>query len=499
MKGKINLFIVSLATFLLFSTNAFAANNFSIDAPSSVTMGKSFTVKVLYNGTDKAGSFQSQLTMVNASCSVTSTHSSGTNNCTGGVCHSAFASDSGIPSGTTLLTLSCTPQGSTTATFKVSMIGNDAWNVDGDVQIKISSASKSIKINGTTTKSTTTTTKSTAPPRTTTTRSNTIKPTTVKTTTRKPTTNSTTRKTVQNSTSNITKNTNTQTITSNVSSNTTLRIDLTDPTETTTEKEEESIKTVEVVPDNVKLNDLKIVGYDIKFIPNRLNYTIEVDKDVKELYIIADKNSDSIVVDNDGVVGIDGEKEVVIRVSSTVSSDEIEYTIKIKTKTYEGISFTVFLASLGIIILLLIILRIVQEIRKIKKNQSKDRKKKTILESKKNDSFPPIEKKADNYNIDESKNIDINKKDNNNSYEALLDELDNKPADKTVMPLSETFNQNELTDYEKQKIDDEDELWLTVETKTNNDNVLVEVSDVVPNTEEDVDKLFDNVDDYLEK
>lgn len=498
MKKKINLIIVALIAFLTFSSRSYAANYYEISAPSSATIGSSYTVKVLYKGTDKAGSFQTQISIVNASCSLSSTHSSGVTNCNGGVCHSSFASADGIGSGTTLVTLSCKPQGSGSSTFKVSTVGDDSWNVDGDQAIKISSASKSVTINGTTTKKTTTTTKSTAPYRTTTKKSTSSKNTT-KATTNRNTTNSTATK--NNTTHSSTNSTNKAVIPPTTSSNTTLKIDLTEGitnrnNDDENNKDDEQYSTIADVPDNIRLTDLKIVGYDIKFSPNRINYTIEVDEDVTELYIIAEKENDSIIVDNVGVVNIDDEKEVIIRVASNISDDEIEYKLKIKTKSFEGVSLTVFLISIGIIILILIILRVLQEIKRIKKNQSLAKEIKPI-------TFEEKDSKADEQLSIATSNNESVPIENINSSSSNIDDtmeiFDVKPIEMTSPPVSDSIPTQNISDFEKQKIDEADELWLAVETKTDTNDVLVEVSEVVPNTEANVDELFNNIDNYLEK
>ncbi len=478
---KINLLIISIISFVICGMNVNALNNYEITVPSSATIGKSYDVKVSYKGTDVAGSFQMQFSIVNAECKVSSTHSSGVTNCNGGVCHSTYSSTDGIKSGTTLLTMSCVSNTNSTATFKASTIGSDAWDYEGLKKITISSGSKSLTISGTTTKSTTKTTKSTAPYRTTTS-SSTKKASTTSKSTSKSSTKST-------STSKPTSSNSGGQEVNPTSTNTTLKIDITNDSigEDQNEKNTEN-KTINIdsIPEAIRLKDLKIVGYDIKFSPNKINYSIEVDEDVKEIYIIAEKSSDDILVDNVGVVNIADQKELMIRVSSSTSDDYIEYKIKISIKKQEGISLKVFLITIGSILLIGIIIIVLKEIMNVKKKSN------NLKISNNNVEFiesPVGENVVSNEIMDDD--IEI--------FEAYAN-----PEQPVITPIESNIPQqgnltNQVSDLEKKQIDEASEAWLEEKTIPINTDLVNNTSETTDSPVIGINQAFSSVDDYSDK
>ena len=101
----------------------------------------------------------------------------------------------------------------------------------------------------------------------------------------------------------------------------------TNTTNTNNNKKEEVKEEKKETP---KLNITKfdIVGYDIKFDAEKLNYSIDISKSIKSLYIIVD--GDNIEVIGDKKVDISGKDKITI----TVKNKDISktYTIKLNRK-----------------------------------------------------------------------------------------------------------------------------------------------------------------------
>ena len=432
-----------------------AANSFDISAPSSVNVNQKYTVDITYNGTE-AGAFNMAVTFVNAECKYSSASNGGTVNCNGGVCDAAYSDPNGIKSGSKILSLSCESFTGSQATFKTTLTGDDAWDIEGTTRISITGKSKVITIKGTTATTKTTTTKSTAPKRTTTSSKKTTKKTPQSTSSTSTTSNTTKH---ENPTSSSSKTTTKLGVVP-TSDATTLKIDLTTSEEATsnTKKKrkikEEPYSTVASVPDDVKLKSLKIVGYDIAFNPCRINYTIEVDEDVDELYVIAEKEMDSTIVDNTGVVQIDGVKEFIIHVSSTNSDEQIDYHIKVNTKNQGSISIKIILIIIGCFLLILIIFRVLKEIKKVKKED-------IIIESNKINS------------TENAANLDALDKDTSPILlEPMIstkgnDNPNNTKENEDMVPAQYFLdNGGNLSDSDKKKIDEQDENWLNQNVQT---------------------------------
>lgn len=347
---NIKLIIFTMFCFLIATPKVFA-NNFSITTSGTWNYGKNYDVTIKYSG-EKLGSVRLNASMTNANCSVKSVHPSGTRKCTGSSCDVAYTDPNGIASGSTLLVLTCQPNQTATKVILSARLENgDAWDLDGLNQINISPASKTITVTGTT--STTTTTKK---PTTTTTR----RPTTKTTTTKKVTTTTTTKKVTTGPTRPIDDKTTTTT------RPTTTLPWITDPTTSTTSTTTTTTTTEVpiIVPEDMKLSSLQIVGYNIKFKPNCTSYDITVDPSVSELYVIA-KPIDSLTkVTNTGIIDITNKDRITIRVYNELSHNHIEYTIRINNEEVDESTleilvnnsklFLLFSALLFVIIIMVI-------------------------------------------------------------------------------------------------------------------------------------------------
>lgn len=314
-------FILSILMLMGICSKVDAANSFVISAPSSANVNTNFTVSVKHSG-ETIGSLQMQIAITNAECSVASTCSGGVANCKGGSCLTSFNLANGLKAGNNIITLSCHSTGGV-AKIVASVANRDAWDVEGMRQLTISSASKSVTIMGSTTTSKKVTTTTTISKRPTTGR--TTSSTTKKTTTKKPTTTKSSTKTTK-----IPEKTKNTTIKMPVTS------DMPKPTsENTTEQTTESTTTEEptttvYVPDDLKLRELKIVGYNINFKPNLSSYTIDVDENVNELYIIAAPADEQTEIETVGLVNIENKDSIQIRVFNENAHHEINYKINIR-------------------------------------------------------------------------------------------------------------------------------------------------------------------------
>lgn len=364
-------FLISIFMLMSLSIRVDAAN-FVISAPSSADVNTNFTVSVSHSG-DTIGSLQMQIAITNAECSVQSTCSGGVANCTGGSCLTSFNLANGLKAGNNIITLSCRSTGGT-AKFVASVANKDAWDVEGMKQLTVNSASKSVTIKGTTATTKKVTTQSTISKRPTTAR--TTKSTTKSTTTKKTTTSTSTKTTNKNSSTSTTTTTMKSTTTQDIWEQPTSDITTSSSEMTTTEE----ITTTSYVPDDLKLRELKIVGYNINFKPNLSSYTIDIDENVNELYIIASPADEETEIETVGLVNIEGKDFIQIRVYNENANHEINYKINIrrnKRGAESGIIGNVFsdgfklivFAMLGVIFCLIIIFTIKGLIKK-RKNKS---------------------------------------------------------------------------------------------------------------------------------
>lgn len=347
--------IILISFLLLFIGSGRAdATSLVIEAPSSANVSSNFNVTVKHSG-ETIGSMQMAISITNAECSVQSTCSGGVANCNGGSCLMSFNLVNGLKAGSNIITLSCHSNGGT-AKFNASISNKDAWDVDGMKQLSVGSATKSVVINGTTSTTKKTTTKTTISKRSTTGRSTSTKSTTTKTTTKKISTNKAT-------SSNTTK------ITNKTTASTQLPITTDEITSEVSEEpttfESTTPSTTVYVPDDLKLKELKIVGYNINFKPNLVSYTIDVDESVDELYIIAEPADGETEIDSIGLVNITNKDFIQIRVHNENAHHEINYKINIRrTKKSEDHNFIgnifsdgyklIILSMVGVIFVLIV-------------------------------------------------------------------------------------------------------------------------------------------------
>ena len=97
------------------------------------------------------------------------------------------------------------------------------------------------------------------------------------------------------------------------------------PVEETTTTEMTTEVIAEAPKEDLVINSFKIVGYDLNFDSNNLEYTIDVYKDVNELYIIVDGENLNFI--NNGLVNIDNLSNIKVLVSNGIVQKE--YTINI--------------------------------------------------------------------------------------------------------------------------------------------------------------------------
>ena len=116
---------------------------------------------------------------------------------------------------------------------------------------------------------------------------------------------------------------NTNNNTSSTSKTTTTQTE-TKKEETKEEKKEEEKVEVKEEP-KLKINKFYVVGYDINFNLDKLDYAIDINKDVKAIYIVVEGTD--LEVEGDKEINIVGKNRVVVRVKSGSTIEE--YTIKL--------------------------------------------------------------------------------------------------------------------------------------------------------------------------
>lgn len=314
---------------------------------TTVSTNTKFNVYVTYTGTT-VGSISINTTFKNATCSVYAQAAGYTRNCNTSGCEMTFNSTNGYTSGTKMITYACTATANP-ASFNVSVPNGDAWDVDGLEQINMSVSNLSLTVKNTTTKSTTNKSTTTTKKSTTTTKKTTTKSTT------KSTTKGSTTTTKIISITNTTRRPTTPRVTSSTQSNVVITI----PTAITTTTTKEVVTTsINYLPDNMKLKELKIVGYDIDFNKNNTGYQIEVADNVTEVYVIATPNDNDNLVENTGVVNIEGLSSFSVRVYNEDIDQEVIYNIKLiraKTSTL-GVLYTKYFKPIVALLVILVTL-----------------------------------------------------------------------------------------------------------------------------------------------
>ena len=325
---------------------------------SSVATNTKFNVYVDYTG-DLLGSLNMQVTFSNATCTLYSQAEGYTRKCNDSGCKIKFEDyENGYKSGTRFATFACTATTSP-AKFSASIVNGDSWGgttvIDGktyptgEEYVSVSGASLSLTVKNTTTKSTTNKSTTTTKKSTTTTKKETTKSTT------KSTTKGSTTTTKIISITNTTRRPTTPRVTSSTQSNVVITI----PTAITTTTTKEVVTTsINYLPDNMKLKELKIVGYDIDFNKNNTGYKIEVADNVTEVYVIATPNDNDNLVENTGVVNIEGLSSFSVRVYNEDIDQEVIYNIKLiraKTSTL-GVLYTKYFKPIVALLVILVTL-----------------------------------------------------------------------------------------------------------------------------------------------
>lgn len=95
--------------------------------------------------------------------------------------------------------------------------------------------------------------------------------------------------------------------------------------ETTTIENKEEPKEEKVEEPKLKIDEFYIVGYNINFKQDKLDYTIDVDNNLKAIYIVV--NGENLEVTGDKEVNIVDKNRVVVRLKSGNTIEE--YTIKL--------------------------------------------------------------------------------------------------------------------------------------------------------------------------
>ena len=99
------------------------------------------------------------------------------------------------------------------------------------------------------------------------------------------------------------------------------------------EKKEEEIKKEEkkVEKEKLKISKFYVVGYDINFRQDKLDYTIDIDDSLKAIYIVV--AGENLEITGDKEVNIVGKNRVAVRLKSGNTIEE--YTIKLNRKVKE--------------------------------------------------------------------------------------------------------------------------------------------------------------------
>ena len=94
---------------------------------------------------------------------------------------------------------------------------------------------------------------------------------------------------------------------------------------TTIENKEEPKEETKVEKQKLKIDKFYVVGYDIGFSPEKLDYTIDIDKNLKAIYIVV--SGENLEITGDKEIDIVGKNRVVVRLKSGNTTEE--YTIKL--------------------------------------------------------------------------------------------------------------------------------------------------------------------------
>lgn len=277
------------------------------------------------------GSKTVTVSMSNASGIVTVTPSSGGVSVSNG----RFDIDTiGVGSGSKTFTITANQVGNYTVRVNYEQVfDNDTYApVSGGTTINVTVAAP--------TSATTTTTKAT-----------TKAPTPEPTPTPTPTPNTPAPQTPQNNNNNNNNTTTKASQKTTVKDGTTVPITLPAPVDDVTdvvETTEITTTTTKASSKDLLLSVFKIVGYDLDYDLNKVNYKLKIDPNVKELYIIASPELESTVVEGIGLVDISSKDVIKVKVTNKESNNTIEYIIELdRTKEKKNNLFTLILLVIG--------------------------------------------------------------------------------------------------------------------------------------------------------
>lgn len=131
-------------------------------------------------------------------------------------------------------------------------------------------------------------------------------------------------------------------VTSTKTTKTTKKTTTTTTTEATTEAITTQFPDVSEEKSELKLKNLRIIGYNIAFDKDTREYTISVKENIKELDVVATPLSKDIVVENTGKVNIENLEYIEIKLSR--GEEKTNYLIKIKREKVHRINFSLYVA-----------------------------------------------------------------------------------------------------------------------------------------------------------
>lgn len=290
MKRNILYLILINIVFFGFINNVDAALDLRISSSSSTRLvpGANYNVTVSYVDLNNRGTLNGlefDMTFQNANCSITSGSCNQSNHCT----------FSNVKKGANLVQLSCVKSNSNESFIVSNIVGK---NSSGNLNLRLASLSIS-----TITTATSSTSPSTEP--------------VVETTSTSTTTKKTTKKTTTSTTTTTTTEATTELIT----------------TPLPEFNKDEDIG-------ELKLKNLKIIGYDFSFNKDTLEYTIKVKENVKELDVVATPLGRNIAIENTGKINIENTDQ--IEVNLLRDEERLTYLIKIERVKVRKINFSLY-------------------------------------------------------------------------------------------------------------------------------------------------------------
>ena len=105
---------------------------------------------------------------------------------------------------------------------------------------------------------------------------------------------------------------------------------------------------------SLALDDLQVVGYDLKYNKDKTNYVVNVPSSLKKVYVYAKPVGNSTHINGDGLVTLDTKSTNVILTVVNPSLGDSEYTITIVKKNY--LLRTIVITSLVFLVVIAVIL-----------------------------------------------------------------------------------------------------------------------------------------------